>query len=370
MTGHRIPYAGLVAKSLSDFEVVVCLPERMRQFEELKNYFGSNVTLDFYPASLSRGNLFRALEARRHLLQLVLKHKPKHIAIPTGDGLANVVGLAGLLGLNRAMRGVSIDICLMKGRKVTEGQTLLSRCFSAVKWKLILRGPWRRVLLIDPRAFEELGAVTESDRVFLCPDPVPKQKFHDKEYARRSLGLPTKGKLVVSVGNQSHQKGTDLLLKAFRDAEFDVDAVLVIFGKINSDLKPLFEEFGRSSQLRGRLITHDRFVTEDEFQLAIIAADLVALPYRSCEQPSGIFCRSIAWQRPVIVTNRGWLKWIVEKCIAGECVSPENIREFGVAMNAALVASSDYRQSSEAVEFVKFNTEKNYIETWRNGVDS
>ena len=46
--GHRIPYAGLVAKSFAGHDVIVALPEQIAGDPILEEHFSPEVTFQFY----------------------------------------------------------------------------------------------------------------------------------------------------------------------------------------------------------------------------------------------------------------------------------------------------------------------------------
>ena len=153
------------------------------------------------------------------------------------------------------------------------------RIQSKFVWWLTMRGPWKRVQLIDPRAWFNCA---NRERFGLCPDPVPQQKFFDRAEARRSLGLPEDGRLIVSVGGQNKRKGSDYLLRSFARIVSEEKEYLVFIGRIDETIGQLIEELKReNSQFANRLIVRNEFVSEDEFQQAIIASDIVAAAYRS-----------------------------------------------------------------------------------------
>ena len=236
-----------------------------------------------------------------------------------------------------------------------------------IKWNLIRSGPWQRILLIDPREWSNIENA-ESNSVYLCPDPVPRLTDLTKNDARKILGLPLNKKIIVSVGGQSVRKGVDLLVNAFATIASRANAVLVLFGKLDTTIQKIIDELAK--EISDKIIIANRFVTDDEFQQAILASDIVAVPYRSTNQPSGIVCRCMAWNRPMLMTNQGWLKWIREKYNAGFGVNPFDCDEFSCEILAALNECDAFKVNDDADEFIKYNTEKNYKDVWVRGIST
>jgi len=165
------------------------------------------------------------------------------------------------------------------------------------------------------------------------------------------------------VGVQDKRKGADLLLRAFEHATFDEDVFLVLMGKCDSATKRIAERM-LNAGFQDRLIVRDEYVSDDELEQAVVASDLVAVPYRAVEQPSGIVSRAVAWQRPILATNRGWLKWFVHRYEAGYLTPPENTPQFAEDLKTALSQSEHFRPSAAADEFRAFNTELCYHAAW------
>lgn len=364
VNGHRIPYAGLVAKAFTEHEVVVALPDQVADEPILNDYFSDQVQFQFFETERQSTALADVRTSWRCLVQQIKHCQPDAVAVPTGDGLAFWGGVKNLVGLSGTGR-VPIDIGLMKGHFRTASDSWLKKTVNNLKWWVVTKGPWRRVLLIDPRSFEDLKNPA-SQNVVLCPDPAPKQKFTDRHEARVALGLPTAGRMIVSVGNQEVRKGTDLLLQAFEIANLESDDFLVLMGRFDAPTRKLADEIVQKTSLGKHLVIRDTFVSDDQLQQAVVASNLVAVPYRDVERPSGIVSRSIAWGRPILATDGGWLKWFVKHYQAGYLTQPENTPQFAEDIKVALSKSDDFHVSAAADKFRTFNTELCYLDAWNN----
>ena len=375
LTGHRLHYAALVADAFAcDHEVVLGLPDAIQREPQVVALSSRSFRTDFYPVSTNtkpikgiKDTLFTALSARRCLIKMIKRYQPDLVAIPTADGLAILSGFLNLLPLP-GLRGPKIDICVMRGPHRYANQPI-RQAISNAKWWLVRRGPWNRIMMMDPREWSTAKkAIVNPER--LCPDPVPKQKYFDRQRCRELLNLPLDGRIIVSVGPQNMRKGSDLLLKGFAAANLQQDDRLVMIGKISPDISPMIASLKQQPEFDQRLIVRDEFVSEDEFQMAIVASDVVAIPYRSVNRPSGIVCRSMAWQRPLVMTNRGWLKWILGEFGAGFGANSSDSTELGTTIKLALDQSSEFQTTDSAAQFINFNTEENFLKTWAYGVDS
>ena len=201
--------------------------------------------------------------------------------------------------------------------------------------------------------------------VLLCPDPAPPQKFFDRREARQALGLPVEGQLLVSIGNQEKRKGSDLLLKAFEQLNGSTFVTLLMMGKFGAEIKSMAEQVSLLCHSGNQVVIRDEYVSDDQLQQAVIASDVVAVPYRDVERPSGIVSRAVAWGRPLLATDGGWLSWFVKKYKAGHLTNPNDFEQFGRDIELALEASSKFEPSAESSEFAKFNSATMYRNIWR-----
>ena len=363
--GHRIPYASLAALSyVGDNDVVVGLPSVVQDNEIVKRYIKPSITVDYYETTVKQKPLSTALEARRCLNRLIKRYQPDLIAIPTVDGLGLVLGLYNLLGLASNLRSTKVVACLMNGGVAPSNYGFLSRTATNIKWWVTRKGPWHRLMLIDPKAWSELPP-SQQQSISLCPDPVPERVPVSKTKARQMLGIPSDGRLMVSLGRQDLRKGVDFLLAAFQAAELNKTDRLLLMGKLTPEINSLLQEVLLSEKMRDRIITADRYVSDEEFGLAIDASDIVTIPYRSANQPSGIVCRALGWNRPILATYQGWLKWTIDEFGAGFGTNPENTSQFARDIETSLSSCLQFTVNEKGKQFAEFNSKANYLRTWQ-----
>jgi glycosyltransferase involved in cell wall biosynthesis len=106
------------------------------------------------------------------------------------------------------------------------------------------------------------------------------------------------GPVILAFGLVRPYKGTDVLLRAFREVE---GAELWIVGMPRmpmDDLRALARE------APGTVRFVDRFITDPEIPAFMRRADLVVLPYRNIEQ-SGVLYTGLAFGRPLVLSSVG-----------------------------------------------------------------
>jgi glycosyltransferase involved in cell wall biosynthesis len=142
--------------------------------------------------------------------------------------------------------------------------------------------------------------------------------------AREKLGIKPGKKVILFFGFIREYKGLDLLIAAMQFLPEDCE--LVIAGEVYGDFQR-YENLIKEYSLSDRIYLHTRYIPDQEVPVFFSAADVCVLPYRSGTQ-SGIATISYHFNLPVIITNVGGLKEMVEDEKTGLVVkenSPESI---------------------------------------------
>lgn len=116
------------------------------------------------------------------------------------------------------------------------------------------------------------------------------------EEARRRLGLPPQGTVVLLLGLIRPYKGVDELVRAFIAAD-PADTTLVLAGQPMNGVDP--GELGEMAQLHPRVRVFAHFIPDDEIQVFMNAADIVAIPYRK-SLTSGAMILAMSFGKPCL----------------------------------------------------------------------
>jgi glycosyltransferase involved in cell wall biosynthesis len=144
--------------------------------------------------------------------------------------------------------------------------------------------------------------------------------------AKQALGLTETENVLLFFGFIRHYKGLDLLLRAMADERIQALQVkLIIAGEFYEDenkYRSLVDEL----QLNDCIIFLNEFIPDEKVALLMSAADALVQPYRHATQ-SGVTPLAMHFDLPMIVTNAGGLKEMVEDKVTGIVVekSPESI---------------------------------------------
>jgi len=129
----------------------------------------------------------------------------------------------------------------------------------------------------------------------------------DRDGARAELGLDPEKHIFLSIGFLQEHKGFDLGIEAFGRANLAGVASLHIVGSVRVDHPDLLAYARRlhsRCEATDGVTLRQRFVSDEEFDRWIVAADTVVLPYREIWS-SGVMERAKLYDRVVIATNVG-----------------------------------------------------------------
>lgn len=186
-------------------------------------------------------------------------------------------------------------------------------------------------------------------RVELCPHPLYDNfgEIVDKAEARRQLGLPEMGKILLFFGFIRDYKGLDLLLRAYADARLQNEQVhLVVAGEFYNNSEKYYaleKELG----LKQPVIWRTEFIPDEQVRVYFSAADLIVQPYKTATQ-SGVTQIAYHFRKPMLVTNVGGLAEIVPNGKVGyvTAVDPQAIAD-ALADFCAREDSECFRQEIE-----------------------
>lgn len=188
----------------------------------------------------------------------------------------------------------------------------------------------------------ELGAAPE--KISVIGNGVDVQRFQriDCTDARRKLGLPLGGRILLSVGNLNARKGFDLLLKAFaRLPHSDLFLVIVGDGKEKKKLELRAENLG----LNGRVFLPG-VVLNRNLPDWYSAADLFVLA-SSREGWPNVLCEAQAMGLPAVATRVGGVPEVLDDPSLGILVKSQSAEALAAALELALETRWDRQRIEE-----------------------
>jgi glycosyltransferase involved in cell wall biosynthesis len=372
--GHYYTYARRVieaVKELTNDITLLVTPGGLRSDEFKANLAsvvdGINVKECLSPlqpgivqASLSRVNVVR---------KAVKEGRPDVLYISTGDGVAEAVGLASLVGYEAVPRHVHSE-CLMTRLTFTYPDAIRS-----VPVPLVLAGlrrsPWRRIHLIDLLAYDWLrrNQPDLATRFRVIPDPVERFSRMPREDARRSFGLPEDGRFLVCPGILVGRKGINFLIEAFRGASTRASDRIVLAGPVGPDVRELLARPEYASLIaQQRVIVIDRYLNSEELGRVLCAADIVCCPYPHQWHPSSIAVKALACNRPVLGADSYWLGKMIPMFNMGWTVRVHDPEAFSALIPKALDSAAHWKLSEAARRLVQFQSVEQFKASWMIGL--
>lgn len=171
-------------------------------------------------------------------------------------------------------------------------------------------------------AARDLGV--PADKIRVVYNGVDRERFapKDRAAARRHVGLPEHGDVVVVVSHLDEHKGTVDLLDAVPSLATRRPNVIVAFvgdGPLATRVAHVAEHGGIN---HGRVIPVGK-VNHDEVPYWMAAADVVCLPSWDEGMPN-VVREAHAMGRPVVATNVGGIPEAVHSPVLGRLVPPKN----------------------------------------------
>ncbi len=139
--------------------------------------------------------------------------------------------------------------------------------------------------------------------------------------AKQKLGLPVDRKVILMIGYFRPSKNFELIVKLMPEiVKRNPDAVLVIAGKVRGqeyrDYRTKLFKMIEESPVKDHIFVIRGQLKQDVFDTILSAADVVVLPYKINSQ-SGILAHSLAFARPVVVSESGSMKEVMKRSGAG-----------------------------------------------------
>jgi glycosyltransferase involved in cell wall biosynthesis len=160
----------------------------------------------------------------------------------------------------------------------------------------------------------------------------------EQRVAREKLGIHPDKKVLIFFGFIRDYKGLDILIEAFK--KLDESYHLIIAGESYSGFEKYQEQL--KSVDSSRVTKLIKYTSEDEAAMCFSASDVCVLPYRTATQ-SGIVGISYNFHVPVIVSDVGGLREMVEPWDAGIVLEKADVKLFKSAIEDYFKSDIDYK---------------------------
>lgn len=373
-SGHRLTVVRVLLEALIELDQQQCLSsitlatteeavnssEFDEQLTSLRDYF----TVEYLPPRIqSTFALAIAWQKLWNYLCLVNSGRYDHGYVPYGDGLIQLLALCRLSPLRWwANVSIPVETILMRGTFAYPESRPWTRLIAMLS---LHYAPFFRIHLIDPLAhrFVRQRHPEHPSSVVLLPDPISETQKLEKVLARRELKLPLQGRLLGCVGMIDERKGVDRLIHAFMTADLKPDDRLLLAGRQNETLRAIINTLNDP-----RILTVNRYLTEDELSLAINSLDLVVTPYPAFIGSASIVIRAAAAGRPSLSSNTGWTGYVIPTFELGQTCNVLDRKELAQQLTRSLNTSGTFQLTPKAEQFVVYGMIGNVNAHWCAGI--
>ena len=332
--GHHIAYLNEIVEGC-ECEFTIVLPEKT-------NAFLDNRVLLYSPVDLVHKDFRSYIKWMRELSEIAKKEKPDIVHFLYGDvfykyfglGLGFFDDLPLLITLHWIRPGILQHISLKNFCKKADRVVVHSEYLLHELQKMSINNG----VHIEYPQFKRPAEVTISEA---------------KKYWDLSSDIP----VILSLGNTRFDKGIDILIEALNKVNCNFQ--LLIAGKAeNFDEKYISEH---TSKFAIKPSVNLRYLSDEEVDLAIVASDIVALPYRySFNGASGPLGEGVWHKKCIIGSNHGNLGAEINNNDLGYTFKTEDPDSLAQVLDRALTQSfiidekyMTYRSRLDPALFVK-----------------
>jgi hypothetical protein len=187
------------------------------------------------------------------------------------------------------------------------------------------------------------------------PDVVEEsERLLTRSEARRELGLPVDGRLVVAAGLLGGVKGTAGLVDAFLAARRRKGDVLVLAGPHDPELSAVVAGCPPES-----IVSRDEWIDPDQLVVYLQAATVVATPYPAHVGSVSIVLRAAGCGRLVLGSTTGWQGRMIPAFGLGLAVDPTPDGLIP-GIERSLDLGGDFVASSASRSLLEFHSPRNF----------
>jgi glycosyltransferase involved in cell wall biosynthesis len=372
-TGHHLAY---LARMLPGFFglpaefILATTPEAVKssEFERTIRPFAGQLRIETICTTAPRKPVQNARHRLAELKQAIDRLQPDHVAVMYADHIWQVAAMQSLVGRTPWPRDLWVEGWIYYGRfaeafRRGARDVVYRRLFR----RLLASGLFARVhldheILYDFARQHQGSARTE---IVLAPNPIVLFPPLDKCEARRRLGLPPSGRIVSLSGMISQWKGAVLLHDAFAEY-FESGRAghterLLLAGPHDAAVRQVLQAERSQDWLRqGRILSLDRYLSEEEMFLVASASDLVTAPYPNHQGRSSIILWAAAAGRPSLGVNQGCIAHVIQTEKLGWTSPVGDACAFAAAMESALAHEWTVADAQRVRRYAEFHSAQNY----------
>lgn len=310
LDGHHIAYLREIIHGC-DCDFTLILPEK-------SDVFAAQKVITYHPVDLVNKRFLPYMNWMKELAEIAKTEQPDIIHFLVGDVYYKYFG-AGL----KLFKNYKTIITLHWVRQGALKQLSLKTFCHKVD-KVVVHSSY---LLKELQQLGIQNGVQIEYPQFKRPNTITPEEA--KLYWKIKSDVP----VILSLGNTREDKGIDILIEALNKVNHPFR--LLIAGKAEEFDEAYIRE--HTKKYAAQVITHLQYLTDEEVELAIAAADIIALPYRySFNGASGPLGEGVSHNKCIIGSNHGNLGDTIRENHLGYTFETENSDSLAEALGTAL----------------------------------
>lgn len=334
-------------------EKALSSPEGQTHLGKIDAKVQLDTSLKFPPLN---GVLDNAKFRFKQLESVVKNHPVDHLYLPYGDGLVQLMGTSFK---RKIFRDTPTEALIFHGGRTGSFKGTIK---DLINNQLIRRSPCVRLHFLSPIAYDSLGKSKTSTRFRVMPEPVEDFPTKDLLTARKSLGLKCQGKILSCLGMITAQKNVGALIDAFLAANTATENKLLLVGRQDKSVSMKLDSLSKPN--RKHIIELNEYVSNSTFLNAIVASDVVAIPYKNRSASSGILVRAINAGKQIITDSEGFLGWLTERFQLGESCDVGNQISFSKSITKSFENGDSLAKNPAKEKLIEFHTLENFGRSW------
>ncbi len=312
--------------------------------------------------------LHRNWQQYRECVAMVHRFRPDHLYVMMGDAVWWIMELFRLAGYRSWPRKLSADTYLVRGGfAYPEANRPSDRLRRFLFRRMLRSGHFDGILMLDEQGAayaEKIARPGDHGRAVLSPAPLVQVAPLTLTEARQRLGLPTNGKLVMTIGMICELRGVSRILRAFKrliEMQTDGDLHLVLAGPHDDDAKAALDSADFAPLVdAGLVLSIDRYLNDEEMFTFAAAPDVLAVGTHRHGGRSSVIVWAAANGRPVVTTNTGSIGWVVDNEELGWTCDVTDAEQFAQTLHTAIVTPWTDKDSGRARAYASWHDVSNY----------
>jgi len=367
-TGHRLQYVKVMLDTFCPLtnDIIFATSRNIELTDEYTvhlKHVGHKFTLDASAELNAGGTMTVSFRTFLHFYKIIKKYSPDYIYVPFADGLAQFLGIARLVGMSPLTNNARMEILLMRG-KIPQIETSFLNKLKTYAWlKTLELSGADTIHFLNPLQFskiKESSYIKLASRARLVPEPVEEMKSNSRSVARKKLDIPVDGRYIACLGRLDTRKGVDLLVRSYANANLKINDRLLLVGLATPEIKYILDTEVKHLVKEGRIIHINRYVSQEELEAGICAADVVCTPYPAHFISSGIVVRAAALGKYILASNVGWMGEVVPEFDLGETCNVMDHEIFSSRISTVLDNADSFLISERRKRFVKYHSIRNF----------